>query len=70
MQQHPLIGTQIIGEHDDGLLSAARLIALTQHEKWDGSSHPQGLSGEQMPLIGRIVALADECGALTDLRLG
>lgn len=68
MQQHPEIGAQIIGEHADELLQAARRIALCHHEKWDGSGYPQGLKGEQIPLMARIVALADVFDALTSAR--
>jgi response regulator RpfG family c-di-GMP phosphodiesterase len=46
------------------LLRTAAAIALSHHERWDGSGYPQGLSGEAMPLEGRIVALADVYDAL------
>jgi putative two-component system response regulator len=55
----PLIGADIIGRHDNELLVAARTIALSHHERWDGTGYPQGLKGEQIPLFGRIVAIAD-----------
>ncbi|PTA51239.1 two-component system response regulator [Shewanella morhuae] len=68
MQQHAVIGAEIIGEHDDPLLKMARRIALTHHEKWDGSGYPCGLAGENIPLEGRIVAVADVFDALTSQR--
>ncbi|MGI2021786.1 HD domain-containing phosphohydrolase [Shewanella glacialipiscicola] len=68
MQQHAVIGAEIIGEHDDPLLTMARRIALTHHEKWDGSGYPYGLVGEDIPLEGRIVAIADVFDALTSQR--
>lgn len=68
MRQHPRIGAEIIGEHDSGMLAMARTIALTHHEKWDGSGYPAGLKGEDIPLSARIVALADVFDALTSVR--
>ena len=68
MQKHSEIGAEIIGEHDDELLQTARMIALHHHEKWDGSGYPQGLSGDDIPLMARIVALADVFDALTSER--
>lgn len=50
------------------VLEMAALIALTHHEKWDGSGYPQGLSGETIPLESRIVAIADVFDALTSDR--
>ena len=46
----------------------ARVVALTHHEKFDGSGYPKGLSGEDIPIEGRIVALADVFDALTTKR--
>lgn len=68
MKQHPTVGAKIIGEHDIPLLNAAREIALTHHEKWDGSGYPNGLSGKDIPLFGRIVAIADVFDALISRR--
>lgn len=68
MRQHPLIGADIIGEHPSGLLKMARLMALTHHEKWDGSGYPYQLKGEEIPIVGRIVAIADVFDALTTAR--
>jgi putative two-component system response regulator len=68
MQSHATIGAEIIGEHDRGVLALARQIALTHHEKWDGSGYPNGLAGEDIPLVGRICAIADVFDALTSIR--
>jgi putative two-component system response regulator len=68
MRSHATIGAAIIGEHGGGMLALARSIALTHHEKWDGSGYPNGLAGEAIPLEGRIVAIADVFDALTSKR--
>jgi putative two-component system response regulator len=68
MRKHPTIGAGIIGKHDHPLLETARIVALTHHEKWDGSGYPRGLKGEKIPLVGRIVAIADVYDALTSER--
>lgn len=68
MQRHAEIGAEIIGEHKDPLLEMARRIALSHHEKWDGTGYPYGLSGEDIPIEGRIVAIADVFDALTSIR--
>ena len=68
MRKHPEIGAEILGECQSGLLKLAQSIALTHHEKWDGSGYPNGLAGEDIPLEGRIVALADVFDALTSER--
>ncbi len=68
MWQHPIMGAEIIGKHDNELLETARIIALTHHEKWDGSGYPKNLKGEAIPLEGRIVAVADVFDALVSVR--
>lgn len=68
MRQHPQMGADIIGQHRDELLQAAHSVALTHHEKWDGSGYPHGLRGEDIPIFGRIVAIADVFDALTTAR--
>jgi len=68
MHQHPIMGAEIIGKHDNELLETSRIIALTHHEKWDGSGYPQQLKGEDIPLEGRIVAIADVFDALVSVR--
>ncbi|MEO5332211.1 MAG: two-component system response regulator [Magnetococcus sp. YQC-5] len=68
MRKHPDMGVDIIGEHTDALLHMAQILALTHHEKWDGSGYPNKLKGEEIPLAGRIVAIADVFDALTSDR--
>jgi len=68
MQSHARIGAEIIGRHGRGVLALAHDIALAHHEKWDGSGYPNGLAGEQIPLVGRICAIADVFDALTSVR--
>jgi putative two-component system response regulator len=68
MQGHATIGAEIIGEHGGGMLRLAHDIALTHHEKYDGSGYPKGLAGDAIPLTGRIVAIADVFDALTSIR--
>jgi putative two-component system response regulator len=55
-------------DNQDPVLDMAATIALTHHEKWDGSGYPQGLAGETIPLESRIVAIADVFDALTSNR--
>ncbi|MBF0159282.1 MAG: bacteriohemerythrin [Magnetococcales bacterium] len=68
MKSHTLIGSHMLFGHDDEPLRTAYLIALTHHEKWDGSGYPNGLSGDSIPLEGRICAVADVFDALTSER--
>lgn len=68
MQRHPQFGADIIGQHQDELLQAAREIALYHHEKWDGSGYPRGLKGEQIPRAARLFALVDVWDALRSVR--
>ena len=69
MKKHPKFGADIIGNHSDSkLLNTAREIALYHHEKWNGTGYPEGLSGEDIPLVARIVSIADVFDALTSSR--
>lgn len=69
MRTHAQIGADIIGDANGSeLLEMARVVALTHHEKWDGSGYPNALAGEQIPQVGRIVAIADVFDALTSVR--
>ena len=69
MQEHAAIGHRILAGSDSPLLDLAARIALTHHEKWDGSGYPRGLAGEDIPLEGRIAAVADVFDALTSDRV-
>ena len=68
MQTHCEIGYKIIGTSENNLLKASATVALTHHERWDGSGYPHGLKGSDIPLYGRIVAIVDMFDALTRLR--
>jgi HD-GYP domain-containing protein (c-di-GMP phosphodiesterase class II) len=68
MQNHTIFGAKILENAKAELLKISEEIALTHHEKWDGSGYPRGLRGEGIPLSGRIVALADVFDALTSKR--
>lgn len=68
MQEHARVGAEILGEHEWPLMHMARIVALTHHEKWDGTGYPRGLKGDDIPLVGRICAVADVFDALTSDR--
>lgn len=65
MRMHPTIGAEILGGSDVPVLQLAAEIALTHHERWDGTGYPRGLAGEHIPLSGQIVAIVDFFDALT-----
>jgi len=65
VRKHPEIGAGIIGEHKDPLLEQARVMALTHHERWDGTGYPKKLKGGDIPVPGRIMAVADAYEAMT-----
>ncbi len=65
IHKHPETGASIIGEHRDPLLMQARIMALTHHERWDGTGYPKKLKGDAIPLAGRIMAVADAFEAMT-----
>ncbi|MCD9022139.1 HD-GYP domain-containing protein [Cohnella silvisoli] len=68
MKLHTTIGASILEGTVFPVLQLAGTIALSHHEKWNGTGYPNGLSGEDIPLAGRIVALADFYDALTHER--
>lgn len=68
MRQHAMIGYEILKDSPSPLLQKAAIIALTHHEKFDGSGYPNRTAGENIPLEGRIVAVADVFDALTSER--
>lgn len=68
MKQHAEIGYQILSGSNSPLVKLAANIAHTHHEKWDGSGYPRGLTGDSIPIEGRIAAVADVFDALTSER--
>jgi cyclic di-GMP phosphodiesterase len=64
MKTHTTIGARLLGSSNIPLLHMAKEIALSHHEKWDGTGYPNGLAREAIPESGRIVALADVYDAL------
>ncbi len=68
MKQHATIGWEILKDSSSPVLHLAAEIAISHHEKVDGSGYPQGLGGDAIPLSGRIVAVADVFDALTSER--
>jgi len=75
MKKHTIIGRNAIlkAENligcDETFLSCARKIAYSHHEKWDGTGYPEGLSGEDIPLSARLMAVVDAYDALTSQRI-
>ena len=68
MKRHPLIGHDILKDSSSEVLRLGARIALSHHEKFDGTGYPNGIAGEAIPLEGRIVAVADVFDALTSSR--
>jgi len=73
MKKHTSFGEQIIEKiealaRESEFLNYAKIFAASHHEKWDGSGYPRGLKGNEIPLLGRIMAIADVYDALTSER--
>jgi putative two-component system response regulator len=66
MRNHPLIGAQIVAPFD--FFAGGALMIRHHHERWDGSGYPDGLTGDEIPLGARIIAVADVYDALTSNR--
>jgi response regulator RpfG family c-di-GMP phosphodiesterase len=69
MQRHTVIGHRMLSDSASPLLQLGASIALTHHERWDGSGYPNGLAGEDIPPEGRVTAIADVYDALTSHRV-
>ncbi len=68
MKEHTVMGYEILQSSESKLLQLAAQIALTHHEKYDGTGYPRGLKGDEIPLISRICTLCDIFDALTTER--
>jgi response regulator RpfG family c-di-GMP phosphodiesterase len=76
MRRHPEYGRDVIlkaeretGVHDDVILTLAKDIVYTHHEKWDGSGYPRGLQGHEIPIPGRVMAVVDVYDAIRTRQL-
>ncbi|MEI6073332.1 MAG: HD domain-containing phosphohydrolase [Verrucomicrobiae bacterium] len=68
MKLHPKLGADILAGSENPMLHLAAEIAISHHEKWDGSGYPRGLKGDEIPLAGQICAVADVFDALSSVR--
>ena len=68
MKKHTIIGLNLVGNSHSSILQLAQQIAISHHEKWDGTGYPYKKKHENIPLVGRIVALADVFDAFTSRR--
>ena len=68
IKRHTQMGYEIMRNAESPYLKTGAEIALTHHEKWDGSGYPRGLAGKDIPTCGRIVAISDVFDALTSVR--
>lgn len=68
MKLHTTLGAQLLAGGSSKVLQLGEQIALTHHERWDGSGYPAGLTGEEIPIAGRIVAVVDTFDAMTNNR--
>jgi HD-GYP domain-containing protein (c-di-GMP phosphodiesterase class II) len=68
MKNHTVLGYELLKDSPSSIIRVASEVAYTHHERWDGKGYPRGLSGERIPITGRIVALADFFDAVTSTR--
>jgi hypothetical protein len=59
VKTHAVLGARVLAEGDSEVLAVAEWIARSHHERWDGDGYPDGLTGEAIPLVARVVAVAD-----------
>ncbi len=69
MRRHPRLGYEILHDSSNRFVQLAAIVALRHHERWDGGGYPDGLAGEDIPQVARIVALADVFDALISERV-
>ena len=69
MQDHTTIGGRIMAGSESELLRMSEVVAMTHHEKWDGSGYPNKIKGTDIPKVGRVVAVADVFDALSSRRV-
>ncbi|MCM8803885.1 MAG: CHASE2 domain-containing protein [Candidatus Omnitrophica bacterium] len=69
IERHPIIGAKMLEGSKSIILKAAEVIALSHHEKYDGTGYPYGLSENKIPIYGRIATLSDVFDALTSKRI-
>src|SRR5271155_3714684 len=68
IKTHTTLGARLLAGSNSPVLQMAAVIAATHHERWDGEGYPATLAGEAIPLVGRVVAVADVFDALTHIR--
>ena len=68
MREHVDVGAKLLAKGQSDLMILAERVALTHHERWDGSGYPRGLHGDDIPIAGQIVAVADVCDTLINER--